>query len=153
MSWTDEHPKKIIIVFSWNFGIVSATKIFFLCFQWLTKPTAFMPAVMTKPLLTQNVIGLILVLWIVFIAEFFSWFHVKRFKSIEVRKFSLRLRVIGRSVGIVISHAVDAVKHKTLWSLIFHSNAWKFQTLFWRKCYRVIWKFLNKKCQNGIIFY
>ena len=62
---------------------------------------------MTKPLFTQNVLGLILVLCIVCIADFFPWVDVKKVQSTEVRQFCLRLRAIGNSTGIIISHVVD----------------------------------------------
>ena len=78
---------------------------------------------MTSRLFTQNVLGLRFVLCKDFIADFFPWLHIERFQSSEVRHFCLRLRVIGRSVGIIISHPVDPVflkviklKHKTYFS-------------------------------------
>ena len=96
--------KITITIFFWNFGIVPATQTFFLCFHRITEPTTFTPAVIVNPLFTQNVLGLTFVLSMVFIADFFPWLHVKRFLSADVRQFCLRLRVIERSVGIVISH-------------------------------------------------
>ena len=37
-----------ITMFLWHFGIVRAAQAFFLCFRRLTKPTTFVPAVITK---------------------------------------------------------------------------------------------------------
>ena len=54
------------------------------CFTGVTKSITFTPAVMTKPLFGQNVLGLTLVLCIVFITDFFLWLHAKRFQSTEV---------------------------------------------------------------------
>ena len=109
-------------------------------------------AVITKPQLTQNIFGLILVLWIVFIAEFFPCLFVKRFQSTEVRQFCPRLRII-RSVGIIISHVVDAA--------FAYGNKIRAQNLFFRcstqiledikqfskQYYEIVCKFQNEKCQ------
>ena len=102
-----EFKKVTIIIFFWNFGLVPATQTF-LCFQRLRKPTTFKLAVIKKPLFIQNVLGLILVLCIVFIADFFPWFHIERFQNNKFSQFCIRLGVIGRSVRIIINHAVDA---------------------------------------------
>ena len=85
-------------IFFWNFGIFSATQTLFLCFYQLTKPTAFTPIPATK-LLAENVLGLALVQWIVFIADFLPWLYVKSFQRIEAMQFYLRLK---KSVGIII---------------------------------------------------
>ena len=82
---------------------------------------------MTKPLFAQNVLGLTLVLYIVFIADFFLWLHIERFQNTKVRQFCLRLIVIEKSVGIIISHAVNAVfyignKIKALNVFVRYSN-------------------------------
>ena len=96
--------------YNYNFlSEISATQTFFLCFHQLTKFIPLTPAVMTNGLLDQNVLRLSFVLSIVFITDFFPYLHAERFQSTEVKQFCLRLRVIGRSVGIIISHAVDAV--------------------------------------------
>ena len=100
--------KKCHYNFLLEFWIVPATQTFFLCFHRLTKLTTFTPAVIVNPLFNQNALGLTFVLSMVFIADFFPWLHVERFQS-DVRQFCLRLRVIERNVGIVISHAVDAI--------------------------------------------
>ena len=57
---------------------------FLFLFLLAYKPTTFAPAVMTKPLFMQNVLGLILVLCIVFIADLFPWFYGERFQSNSV---------------------------------------------------------------------
>ena len=99
------------IIFFWNFGIVPATQTLFLCFHRLTKPTVFMPAVMTKPLFAQNVLGLTLVLCIHFILDFFPWLHLETFQNFEVRQFCLRLRVVRRSIEIIL-HMVIKLRRK-----------------------------------------
>ena len=106
---TCTHKKITIMIFFWNFGIVHVTQTFFLRFYRLAKPTTFTPAVMAKPVFTQNILVLTLVLYIVFMANFFCQVHVKRFQSMKVRQLCLKFRVIGRSVGIIFSHFVDAV--------------------------------------------
>ena len=65
------HTKIAIIIFFWNFGIEPETKNLFLCFYLLIKPITFIAAIMTKPLFAQNVFELVLILCIVFIADFF----------------------------------------------------------------------------------
>ena len=62
---TVDTQKITTLIFFCNFGIVHATQTFFLSFYQLTKFTAFTPAVMTKSLLAQSILGLILVLRIV----------------------------------------------------------------------------------------
>ena len=47
--------------------------------------------VITKPLFSQNVLGLTLMLCIVFIPAIFPWLYVKRFQSTEIKPFCLRL--------------------------------------------------------------
>ena len=76
-------------------------------FPWDSKSTSSYPSNLA-PLLAQNVLEQTLVLCIVFIADFFSWIHVERFQSTEVRQFCDRLRVIGRSLVLIINRVVDA---------------------------------------------
>ena len=64
---------------------------------------------MNKPLVDQNVLGLTLALCIVFITDLFTWLDVKNFDSTEARQFCFRLKVMARSVGILISHVVNPV--------------------------------------------
>ena len=101
------HTKIIIIVFFWNFGIVPGTQTFFLCFKTAYKTHHIY--VMNKPLVDQNVLGLTLALCIVFITDLFTWLDVKNFDSTEARQFCFRLKVMARSVGILISHVVNPV--------------------------------------------
>ena len=96
-----------IIIFFRHFRIVPLNKNF--SFHRLTKPSKLLPAVLTKPCFAHNFLGSTLVLYIVFIIDFFPWIHIERFQSTEARQFCLRLRVIGRSVQIIISRALDAV--------------------------------------------
>ena len=49
----------------------------------------------------------------------FSWLHVERFQSAEVREFCLRLRA-GKNIRIVIRHAVDAVFEYCQWIAIIY---------------------------------
>ena len=108
--FTHSHKHKItIITFRGNFGIIPVIQIFFLCFHRLTKPTTITPAVMTKPLSAENVLRLILLPCIIFMADLFPWLYVEKFWSTELMLFCFRLGVIGRSIGIIISHAVNAV--------------------------------------------
>ena len=100
--------KTTITIFSWNFGIVPATQPFCFCFNQLTKPTTFTPAVMTKPVFPNRPWVDISTLY-----SFYRW----RFSLALCRKVSeywsqtilSRLRVIERSVEIIVSHAADAV--------------------------------------------
>ena len=96
---TRTHVQITTIIFFWNFGIVPATQ---------TSTSVFI-TFLTKPLFAQNVPGLTLVLCIVFIADFFPWLHVERFQSTEVRQFCLRLRIMRKTMEIVISHVAYAV--------------------------------------------
>ena len=124
-------------------------------FHQLTKPTIFTQVLMTIPLFAQNVLGLTLVLCIVFIADFFPWLDVERIQSTEVRQFCLRPMVNGIRTGITTGHVADAafyimvikLKCKTYFSDI-PLKCWKFQTIFLRKCYEIVWKFQNKKWNN-----
>ena len=145
ISYTCTHAKKITIIFFWNFGITKP-------FLWWLNPITLRLAVMTKPQLTQNILGLISVLWIVFIAEFFPCLHVKRFQSTEVRQFCPRLRVI-RSVGIIISHVVDAAfaygNKIRAQNLFFRCSAQILEDIkqFSKQYYEIVWKFQNEKCK------
>ena len=80
---------------------------------------------MTKSLFAQNVLGLLLVLCIAFIVDFFPRPHVEWFQSTEVRQFCPRLRLIGRSVEIIISHVVDIVD-----TFFSYSNEIKAKSIF-----------------------
>ena len=46
---------------------------------------------------------------VVFTTDFFPNLHVEKFKSTKVKQFCHRLKVIRKSVGVIIRHAVDAV--------------------------------------------
>ena len=87
----------------------------------LKNPPNFTPAVMTKPLLHQHVLGLTSVLRIAFITYCFPWLHIERFQNARVRQFCLRLIVIRRYCWIYYHqccrccflHMVIKVKYKT----------------------------------------
>ena len=153
------------MIFFWNFRIVPATKTLFFCFHRLAKPTALTPAVMTNCYASCYDRS---VYWkgpwvdisttcsfIVFIAKFFPWINIGRCQSTEVREFFVRLTVIGKSAGIIISHAVDAIflqmvikiKRKIYLSDtgLIPLKCWKLQTSFWWKCCEIVW---NKKCNH-----
>ena len=132
--------KITIIIFLWNFEIIAATQGFFLCFHWLTKPTTFRPAVMTKPLFAKNVFGLTLVLCIVFIADFFSlapYWKVLEYKTQAIlywdqncqMKWWNYYQLFCRCCSL---HMLIKIKRKTYLSDIP------------LKC----WKFPNKKCNS-----
>ena len=66
------HTKVTIIIFSRILKLSPATQAFFLSFHRLIKPTTFTPAVITKPLLAQNILGLTLAIKISVISDVFN---------------------------------------------------------------------------------
>ena len=105
------HTKITIIIFFWNFGIEPETKNLFLRFYLLIKLITFIPAIMTKPLFPQNVLELVLVLCIVFIADFFLGSLLKGFRVLKSGNFVLDSKIrlcIRRSAKIIISHVAVA---------------------------------------------
>ena len=76
---------------------------------------------------------------------------MKRFQSTKVRKFCLRLCYQKRCLNChqpccrcCFLHMVMKLKCKTYLSNI-PLKFWKFQSIFWKKCYKIVWKFQNKK--------